>query len=220
MVEAVGGGCDTGAADEAIGRLDAGDAAQGRRAADRAAGVGADAAEDQPCRDPRTGAAAAAGGEMLGIPRVARGRCREIKGRAAIGEFVRRQFSHQHRAGGGELLGTSGVGIRDVVLQEFRPTGRRYPFGIDDVLEADRDAVQWPRVTAGHDRAFGGARVGQCAFFGQVDKGVQLLVERVHTAETGPGQLYRRELLRGDQPGSFSDRRDRVAHARSSSAKP
>jgi len=133
---------------------------------------------------------------------------------------VRRQFAHQHRAGGGQLLRTSGIGFRDVVLQEFGPTGRRYPFGVDDVLEANRDAVQWPRVTAGHDRPFGGTCISQCAFFGEVDKGVQLLVERVHTGEAGPGQLDRRELLRGDQPGSFSDRRDRVAHARSSSAKP
>src|SRR6516164_11792965 len=112
------------------------------------------------------------------IPRVARGWRREIKRRAAIGEFVRRQFAHQHRAGGSELLGAGSVGIRDIILQNFRSTGRRYPFGIDDVLEANRDAVQWPRVTAGHDRPFGGTCISQCAFFGEVDKGVQLLVDR------------------------------------------
>ena len=53
MVEAEGGRRDAGAADETVGRLEPGDAAKGRRAADRAAGVGADAAEDQPGRDRR-----------------------------------------------------------------------------------------------------------------------------------------------------------------------
>ena len=53
-------------------------------------------------------------------------------------------LAHQHRAGGGELLGAGGVGIGDVVLQKFRLAGRRNALGVDDVLEADRDAVQRP----------------------------------------------------------------------------
>ena len=53
-----------------------------------------DAAEDQRGRDRCTGAAAAAGGEVLCVPRVARRWSGEIKGRAAIGEFMRRQFAH------------------------------------------------------------------------------------------------------------------------------
>src|SRR5205823_12135797 len=47
MVEAERGRGNPGAADEAVSRLDPGDAAQRGRAADRAAGVGADAAEDE-----------------------------------------------------------------------------------------------------------------------------------------------------------------------------
>ena len=58
MVQREGRRCDAGAADQPIGRLDAGDAAQRRRAADRAAGVGTDAAQDQPGGDAGTGAAA------------------------------------------------------------------------------------------------------------------------------------------------------------------
>src|SRR5262249_56713861 len=130
-----GGGTTRGGADERIGGLEAGGAPQRGGPGNSPAGIGADAAEDQPRRDCCRGAAAAAGGEVLGVPRVARRRRREIEARAAIGKFVRRQFAHQHRAGGGELLSASGVGIRDVVLQEFRAAGGRYPFGIDDVLQ-------------------------------------------------------------------------------------
>jgi hypothetical protein len=47
--------------------------------------------------------------------------------------------------------------------------------GIDDVLEADRDAVHRTTRAARHDRRLGRARLGQRALFGQVDKGVQRL---------------------------------------------
>ena len=55
MVQRERGGCDAGAADQTVGRLDAGDAAQRRRPADRAAGIGADAAEDESRRNARAG---------------------------------------------------------------------------------------------------------------------------------------------------------------------
>src|SRR5438067_194803 len=74
---------DPGAADETVGRLDAGDAAQRGGPADRAAGVGADAAENETGRDAGAGAAAAAGGEVVGIPWVARRRLWQIEARPA-----------------------------------------------------------------------------------------------------------------------------------------
>src|SRR5204863_5514940 len=141
-VEAERGRRAPGAADEAVGRLDAGDAAERRRAADRAAGIGADAAENETSRDPGAGAAAAAGGEMVGVPGVARRRLREVEARTAIGEFMRRRLADQRRAGGVQLLGAGGVSVGDVVLQDLRLAGRRDALGVDDVLEADLDAVQ------------------------------------------------------------------------------
>jgi len=78
-----------------------------------------------------------------------------------------------------------------VPLQELRPAGGRYPFGVDDVLEADRDAVQWPLGPAGHDRPLRGARLGQCPLLGHMDESVQFAVERVHTGQAGPRQFDR-----------------------------
>src|SRR5207248_3810483 len=131
--EAGGGRWERKAGDEDVGGLEAGDAAGRRRAADRAAGIGADAAENETSGDPGAGAAAAAGGEMVDVPGVARRRLREVEARTAIGEFMRRRLADQYRAGGGELLGAGRVGFRNVVLQDLRLAGRRDALGIDDV---------------------------------------------------------------------------------------
>src|SRR5262249_41415955 len=66
-------GHDAGAARPAIGRLDPRDAAEGRRAADRSARVGAGGAGDEPRGQRSAGAAARAAGDVVEVPRVARG---------------------------------------------------------------------------------------------------------------------------------------------------
>ncbi len=220
MVEAEGGGGDPGTADEAIGRLDPGNAAQRRRPSDRAAGVGADAAEDHARSDRRAGAAAAAGGEVLGVPRVARRRCGQVEARPAIGELMRRQLAHQHRSGGGKAFGAGCVGVGNVVGEELRLAGGRNASGVDDVLEPDRDAVQRPLRAIRHDRRFGRPRLGQRPLGRRIDKGVQSAVERCDAIEAGARQFDRRQLLRRDQLCRFGEGRDSLAHCRSSSAKP
>jgi hypothetical protein len=100
---------------------------------------------------------------------------------------MRRRLADQDRAGRRQLLGASRVGIGDVVLQDLRPAGRRDPFCVDDVLEADRDAVQRPVRTAGHDRPLGLASLGKRPLLGQMDKGMQAVVQRPDPVETGTG---------------------------------
>ena len=145
---------------------------------------------------------------MVGVPRIARRRRRQVERGAAIGEFVRRQFADQHRAGSGEPGGAGRVLGRDIVLQQLRPAGRRDALGIDDVLEADRDAVQRPRRTARHDQRLGGPRLGQRPLLGDVIKGVQPVIERPDPIEAGLCQFDRRQLFRGDPPGRLGDRGD------------
>src|SRR5262249_9861888 len=137
-----------------------------------------------------------------------------------IGKFMRRGLAYQNRAGGGEPLGAGRVGVGYVVGEEFRLAGRRYTLSVNDILEADWDAVQRSDGIAGPDRVFGGARLGHSAFLRQVNKGVQPVVERPHTVEAGAGQFDRRQLLPSDQPRGLGDGWDRLGHGRSSSAKP
>ena len=219
MIERERRGCDAGAADQPIGRLDAGDAAQRRGTADRAAGIGADAAEDQPCRDARAGAAAGTGGEVRGVPRIARRRPGQIERRPAIGELMRRGLAHQHRAGLGQLHRAGRIGVGDVVAQDLRMARGRNALGIDDVLQTDRNAAQRTGRLACHDRRLGRTRIGKRAFLGEQDEGVQLAVQFADAFETGARQLDRRQLLRRDQLRRLGDGGN-AAHARSSSAKP
>jgi hypothetical protein len=142
------------------------------------------------------------------------------KSKEAVRELVRRQLAHQHRAGSGELFGAGRVRLGDVVLQQFRLTGRRDALGVDNILEADRDAVQWVAWPVSHDRRLGSAGVGESTFLSEVDKGMQLVVERMYPFETGLGQFDRRQLFGRNLPSRVCNRQDCLHHFRSSSVKP
>ena len=118
MIERERSGCHAGAADQTVGRLDAGDAAQRRRPTDRTAGVSADATEDQPGRHTGSSAAARPRREVRRVPRIARRRPRQIERRPAIGEFVCRRLADQHAASPSQLHRTGRVGVRHVVAQD------------------------------------------------------------------------------------------------------
>ena len=47
---------------------------------------------------------------------------------------------------------------RDIVFQYFGVAGRRQARDIDDVLDADRHAMQRAAAAAGHDLGLGGLR--------------------------------------------------------------
>jgi hypothetical protein len=102
LVEAGGEGDHAVARDHAVGRLEAGEAAQGRRLADRAAGVGAGGGRRQACGDRRGRAARGAAGHAGRCPRGSSpGRKRGFVGRAH-GELVHVELAQRDHAGGGE----------------------------------------------------------------------------------------------------------------------
>ena len=201
-----------GAADQAVGGLDAGDAAQRRGPADRAAGVRAGAAEDHAGRDRRAGAGRGAGGEVLRVPGIARRRPGQVERRAAHGELMRRQLAHHHRAGLGPFAHHGGVAFRHVVLEQPGMPGRADAGGVVDVLVADRDAVERAARQPRHDARLGRACVGHGAFLRRQDEGVQRVVQLLDAVEAGLGQFDRRKLLRRDLPRRFGDGQERVHH--------
>ena len=79
--------------------------------------------------------------------------------------------------------------------------------------------MQRPLGPVCHDRRLGGPGIGHRQVFGQMNKGVQLFVQLIHPLEASAGQLDRRELFGRNQAGGLGNRRNRAAHARSSSAK-
>mgnify|MGYP003693630163 CR=1 FL=1 len=95
MVEREGERHDAAAADPAVGRLHAGDAAHRGRVANRTAGVGAECRRKEPGGETGAAAARRAAAEMVAVPRVARRRPGQVEGRAADGEFMGRELAEQ-----------------------------------------------------------------------------------------------------------------------------
>src|SRR5439155_23124458 len=177
MIEREGGRQDAHAADQSVGRLDAGETAKSRRAADRAAGVAAGAAEHEARRNRSAGAARRAAGEARRVPGVARRRPGQVEARATKREFMGRKLAHDDRAGVAQFLDRERVGFWHMVLHDLGMAGRRDAAGLVDVLEAERDAVQRAAVFAGGDLAFGGAGLGAGAVAQEADEAVQPAVE-------------------------------------------
>src|SRR3954470_6177408 len=145
---------DAGTTDQTICRLQADDAAQRRRAADRPPGVGAERPGDKAGRNRGARAARRAAGEVIAVPRIARRRPRQIERRSTMREFMRRELAQQHPAGPVELRYGRGVLSRDEVLADFRMARRADPGGRINVLQAERYAVQRAAIPPRRDLAF------------------------------------------------------------------
>src|SRR5439155_937104 len=111
--------------------------------------VGADGEGPHERRGGRRGSAARAAGHVLGVPRVP-GRAEEIVvGGHTLPELVGRGLAGDDRARGAEPLRHATVPLRHVVAEHARTVGRAQPRRVDQVLHADRDAVQQAAVRAG-----------------------------------------------------------------------
>ncbi len=205
MVEAVRIGVDPAAADQPVGRLQPDDPAQCRRAADRAAGVGAERRRDEPGRDRRSRPARRAAGEMVAVPRVARRRPGQVEARAAMGELMGGELAGQNRAGVVELAHRCRIGGRHGADTGFGMPGGADAGGRIDVLEAERNAVHRPAIAAGRDLPLGGASLVEGAIKGRQQIGVELRIERFCPADQRLGQLDRRQFLPFDPPRSLGD---------------
>ena len=128
LVERRGVGDDAVAADAAVGRLDADDAAVRGRLADRAAGIGAERAETLARGDRGGRAARRAARHALAVPGIARAAVGGVLVRRAHGELVAVELADAHRAGVEQAARDGGVVGRDEVLEDLatrRWCGRR-----------------------------------------------------------------------------------------------
>ena len=153
---------------------------------------------------------------MVGVPRVARRRPRQVEARAADREFVRRQLAQHDRAGAAQPRDADRVGGRDIVDQDLGMAGRRQAGDIDDVLDADRHAVQRAARPARHDLGLGGPGRVHRRLGVEPDEDMQLRVEPLDALQQRRRQLDRRQLAGGDRPRR---RRPRVSQCRSLTAR-
>ena len=174
-----------GSAHQPPARFEAGDAAIGGGAADRARRVAADRERGEPGGERRSGTARGAGGDALGVPGVA-GAAVQVPGRGAEGELVGVDLAEEDGTGGRETGRDGGVRFRHPVRQDVGAGGGADAVGLHDVLEAEGDAVQRPAPAPGRDLAIGGLGLGQGPLGGHGDVGLDLCFWLVQITRTTP----------------------------------
>ena len=122
--------------------------------------AGAQGKRHKPRGECRAGARRRSARMMGSVPRVARRRKRQIKRRAADRKFMQRQFAEHDRAGGAQTADDHRVFTRNIVEQDFGVAGGRQARNVDDVLDADRHAVQGSARAARKNFLFRPARRG------------------------------------------------------------
>ena len=187
------------------GGLDAGNAAQRRRAPDAAAGVRAQGAHTQAGRHRRAGTAAAAAGHMFRIPGVARRREQAGEVRAAQGELVHRQLAQQDGAGRVQFGHGGGVLCRYPVGRYPGHCGGSDAGGVVQIFQRNGDAVHGPAILAGGDFRCRLPRLRQRPFRRERDIGIQAPVHGGDPVQIGLGQRHRRQLAGGDQRRRFAN---------------
>ena len=130
------------ARDRAVGRFQPDDAAQRRRLADRAAGVGAERPRGQAGGDGGGAAAGGAAGHALAVPRVAHGAEGGVLVRGAHRELVLVGLREQRRAGLLQAPHDGGGVRRQVALEDPRARLAGHALGAEQVLDGQRHAAE------------------------------------------------------------------------------
>ena len=148
LIERRGEGDQAVARDAAVGRLEPDDAAERRRLADRAAGVGAERERRHAAPPPRPPIRRSSRRGCGRGPRVARRAERAVLGRRAHRELVAVGLADDDRAGRSSCSTTvASYGDRSSRASSTRPWSCAARAEV--VLERDRDAVQRPREDGG-----------------------------------------------------------------------
>jgi hypothetical protein len=144
---------------------------------------------------------------MIAVPRIARGRERQVEARPADRELVGGELAEQHCAARRELRDGRAVFLRHVVDHQLRVAGGADAGGFVDVLERMRDAVQRALVDAGLEFAVGAVGVGKRALPCDQQEGVEQRIERGDAVERMPGERGRGERAGTQARARFGDRK-------------
>ena len=131
-----------------------------RRPAHRARAVSAQRQGAEARGHGRCTAAARAARRALEVPRIARDAERRAIGQALHAELRRGRLGEDDRARVAQALHEDVVrGGRRIALEDRRAVPRRHALHVDQVLDADRHAMQRPERIAAHDGLLGFLRV-------------------------------------------------------------
>ncbi len=206
LVERAGEGDQAVTRNPAVRRLQADDAAEPGRLADRAAGVGAEGEGHLAGRDGRRRAAAGAAGDSIEVPRVARHLEGTVLGGRAHGELVHVRLADQHRVRAAQAPDDVRVVWRHKSCKDLAAASGAPAAGAKDVFEGDRHARQRAERFAPAAAGVDLPRLRQRAL--HVDR-KERLHERVAAAdgvEEPGGEVFRGELVGGERAEEVGSR--------------
>ena len=195
-VERLGDELEAGAVDGAEARLDRRDAAVGRGADHRTAGLRTERKRHHEVGDGGRRAAGGPARRMRGVVRIARRRWmvgRELGGLS---------LAQNHRARGFQRHHARGIGFRAMAAVDRGVVFGRQLRGVDHVLDADRDAVQ----EAAARRAVERSRLRECVFLVQERPGTHGFLARADALEARGDERLGGELAALDAARGLSRR--------------
>ena len=174
------------------------------RPAHRARAVGAERERAEARGHGRRTAAARAARRALEVPRIARDAERRAIGQALHAELRRRRLGEDDRARVAQAFHEDVVrGGRRIALEDRRAVPRRHALHVDQVLDADRHAMQRPERIAAHDGLLGLLRVAAGVVGHHLTEAVELRVGLFGRLQHGVEILDRRKLLRANEGGGL-----------------
>ena len=210
LVERGGEGDDAPARAAPVGRLDADGAGEGRRLADRAAGVGGRGAEAQVGRHRRRRAARRAARHQRDVGALAppgidhRPEAARLV-RRAHGELVAVELAQHHRARIPQVLRHGRLVGRRELVEDVGAGRGAHALGAVQVLDAERQAFERPRLALGEPRV-AGLGLRQRDLRRRQHVGVERLVAGLDGIEERLRQLGGGELLRAQPVARLGQR--------------
>jgi len=189
---------DPDAAELAKARFVADDAAKRRRPDHRAAGLAAERDRHHAGRDGRARSRRRTAREVGQVPRVPRGRPRQVERRTCMRHLVSGQLAQQHGAGLVELGRRGGVFRRNAVDEDPRVTGGEDPLRVVDVLEREGNSVERAPVPARRDLGLGLPCLAPRQIERAGDERLRLRVVCLDAPDQRIDQLHGRQLARRD----------------------
>ncbi len=102
-------------------------------------------------------------------------------------------LAHHHHARPRQLRNCAAILLGDVVGQELRSSCRGHAFDVIDILDRVGDAVKRPAILPAAKLDFGGARLGDCPFPGNMNERMQGAVQCLDPRKKPLGHGYRTE---------------------------